>query len=750
MSHPAALAELPRTTARWAMRAPAPPAEVERLMKELGIGPVMASVLWSRGLRDDVPARLTPVLQPTDIPTLAEAAERLEQAIRNRQRILIHGDYDADGISGSAVLVLGLREVGATVDAFIPNRLTDGYGIHPDRLEEHADRADLFVTVDCGISNLEEVRRLRDMGVDVIVTDHHTPGEALPDCLVVHPSHGVSAAPGKPELTGAGVAFHLLWALHNRLGLEAPLEYADLATLGTVADVAPLLGENRALIREGLQRMRDSRWPGLRAAVAQSSIRGDVTARDVAFVLAPRLNAAGRLGEADKGLELLVTASERRARELAAYLDARNADRRRIQDEMFESAMPMVDPDAPAIVVGDDAWHPGVMGIVASKILERVYRPVFIHAKGKGSVRSTPGISAVAALRAAAPHLKRFGGHAQAAGFAIAPDSVEGFRTAVTDFVARHPTPEPTLTADAFLSPADIDDGLLRAVQDLEPFGEGHPSPRFAMTGRLDLARAVGRDGATLQLRIGGVKGVAWQMGDLAPSLPLGRQVAAMVELRENEWNGKRAIEFLAEDVRSTERVGYADVRSSQEPRSFHRGRPASANARNVASRADIPVGGPGTGDRTLVLERLLLDEDALAATHALEELVRSGSPLYFDLDDAALGVVEQRLDRYPTVHDVRRAFVSKQRNARLPFGDEKNALAESILRELDLIDQLGRARRGVRREPLSSETLLRGLVERYKLRTFVDGYRLLDDSAFAIMVATVFGDPEGMRYSAP
>src|SRR5690606_26798012 len=194
-------------------------------------------------------------------PGLVQAAGRLAEAIEKRERILIHGDYDADGITGTALLLLGLRALGGDVQAFLPNRLTDGYGISEARVAEHAARADLLLTVDCGVTNLREIAALQERGVEVIVTDHHTPGEQLPDCLVVHPKLSPLAGDGLPELTGSGVAFHLLWALHERLGLEPPLEYADLATIGTIADVAPLLGENRSLIKEGLPRLADSRWP---------------------------------------------------------------------------------------------------------------------------------------------------------------------------------------------------------------------------------------------------------------------------------------------------------------------------------------------------------------------------------------------------------------------------------------------------------------------------------------------------------
>ena len=467
----------------WFLRPPAPPHAVRSLARSLGVPPLLAAMLWSRGLRDDAPEHLNPPLELTRIPHLDAAAERLERAIRGSQRILVHGDYDADGISGTAILTLGLRELGASVEPFIPNRLTDGYGIHPERVPEHAERCELFVTVDCGITNLAEIRRLQDAGVEVIVTDHHTPGDARPDCLVVHPATSPLARDGLPQLTGAGVAFHLLWALRRRLGLDRPDDYADLATIGTIADVAPLLGENRALIVPGLQRLANSRWAGVRAIVRQSHLRGDITARQVAFVVAPRLNAAGRLGEAELGLELLTTASERRANELAAYLDARNQDRRRIQDEMFAQALEIVDPDAPALVVEDARWHPGVMGIVASKLLERFYKPVYIVAKGKGSVRSTPGISAVNGLRAASEHLLRYGGHAQAAGFALDMAELPAFRDAIHAYAARFPRPQPQITADAVLSGGEVERGLWQAIRHPRALRRGPPGPGLRAHG---------------------------------------------------------------------------------------------------------------------------------------------------------------------------------------------------------------------------------------------------------------------------
>jgi single-stranded-DNA-specific exonuclease len=710
----------------WRVRSPAPPAAVERLVRELGVPPLLAALLWARGVREGAALRLQPPLRPTAIPDLPSAAARLEAALRGSERILIHGDYDADGVAGTALLLLGLRALGANVAAFIPNRLTDGYGVHPERVAEHAERCDLFLTVDCGVANVEEIARLKAAGVDVIVSDHHEPGGSLPDCLVVHPRLSPDSQTAEGELTGAGVAYHLLWALHQRLGLEEPLEYSDIATLGIVADVAPLLGENRALVQAGLERMKESRWPGLRASIAQSGLRRAVTARDVAFVLAPRLNAAGRLGEADKGLELLATGSERRARELAAYLDARNQDRRKIQDEMLAEALALVDAGSPALVINGDGWHPGVMGIVASKLLERFFKPVFIIAQGKGSVRSTPGISAVEALRSAAPHLKRYGGHSQAAGFAIDGDGIEAFREAVCRFVAAQPAPEPVLEADAVLASCDVDAELLRAMDRLEPFGQGNPAPLFALTGRLEMARAVGRDGATLQLRVSNLRGVAWGKGELAHSLRAGELVNAAISIREREWRGQRQLEFVADEIRPHLPLGLLEE-----------GVAATAESRIV--RGPAPDGAPfdpegeaSPASGSYWLKRLPAAADPLATTLPLRRWLAAGATIHLDLDEEAIVALRRAAQLLPTVADVRRGFVCLQRGSALPFQSATSALVRTILTELDLLDPLGRVRRGEKRDPHTSETMVRALVERYRLTSLCNAYRAFDDAGFA------------------
>lgn len=726
---------------QWRLRAPAPPAGTLEIARALGIPPRLAAILYARGLRSlDA---LEPPLVRSPNPALPEAADRIVSAIKSGKRIRIHGDYDADGITGSSLLMLGLRELGANVHVFIPNRLTDGYGVHPDRVLEHVAACDLFITVDCGVSNLTEIASIVAHGVEAIVTDHHAPGHDLPGCLVVHPALSPNHHHDLPALTGAGVAFHLLWAVREHLGLAAPLEYADLATIGTIADLAPLLGENRALVKVGLERMKDSRWPGIRTALEthghktnaldgmESTIR-DVTARFVAFVIAPRINAAGRLGEADMALELLTTESPRRARELATYLDARNLERRKIQDQMFEEAVPLVDPKAPAIVVTRDNWHPGVMGIVASKLLERFYKPVFIIAAGKGSVRSTPGLSAVEALRHAASHLKRFGGHTAAGGFALHDEHIPAFRDTILEFVAGHPEPMETILADALLEPDEVTFGLKRHLEKLEPFGQGNPPPLFLVRGPLRYAGPLGKEGKHFKYQIGGVPGKQW---NFRGGFESGDAVDAAVEVEENEWNGQVKLEFKTARLRYQsplqllesdldDGITYVRLetkatleRLKLEPAPVF----ASGLARAYVEKTypEVPIHDAPELSSGL---RLISMPDA----RLLEAWVVSNVPLTFAFTEKTLG----DLERTPFWTLERLRDMNRRRRA----GEDTPPRAKTLLEQL----------RGLNLESGEPYTacpdLVREEAEAYRLRQFCHAYRHADDAAFSRIVRILYG----------
>ncbi|MFC6591056.1 single-stranded-DNA-specific exonuclease RecJ [Deinococcus lacus] len=527
--------------ARWELAAPASLAALSEIMEAFGLSPLAAQVVHSRGLKA---GHLRPPWQLSPNPGLREAAQRLVRAIRQRRRIRVHGDYDADGVSATAVLVLGLRELGADVHGFIPHRLKEGYGISPDKVPEHAQACDLLLTVDCGVTNLQEVQALLDAGTEVIVTDHHSPGPDFPATLVVHPHLTENYDPDLHNLTGAGVAYHLLWAVHEALGLPEPRALTALATLGTVADVAPLIGENRALVQVGLEALATTQLPGLRALLDSGHVTAP-SARDVAFVLAPRINAAGRMGEAEQALELLTTPSPQRAQVVAQYLETLNRDRRAIQDRMYEQALEVVDPSEAALVVTHRDWHPGVMGIVASKLVDKFYKPVYIVAQGKGSVRSTPGISAVGGLRHSQDLLKRFGGHPGAAGFALDEAQLPALRARLQEYAAQFPVPVPAHRLDAGLPLSSLNLALWQELTQFEPYGEGLPRPLWHLRAPLTATRLVGKGGDTLQFRVGGIRGVKYRETSTCEDV---RDLAA--ELALNSWRGRSELEVHAEALR--------------------------------------------------------------------------------------------------------------------------------------------------------------------------------------------------------
>jgi len=529
----------------WTLATPASRARLLELSEKFGVSPLLASILASRGLNPDL---LSSELVLTPNPALKVAAQRIVRAMDAGKRIRIHGDYDADGITASSVLLLGLKALGANVHAFIPHRLNEGYGVHPDKVLEHIESCDLLVTVDCGVTNLDEVEAITRAGVEVIVTDHHSPGREVPNCLVVHPALTPNYDHDLHNLTGAGVAYHLLWAVHEALGKPPPLEYADLACIGIIADVAPLIGENRALVLAGLEQMRHSAHAGLRAVLHQKNLERP-TARDVAFIIAPRINAAGRLGEAEIALEFLTTPSERRALELTVYMDARNVERQAIQAKMFEQALEIVNPKDPALVVTHPDWHAGIMGIVASKLLDKFFKPVFIIAQGKGSVRSTPGISAVDGLRYSADLLKRYGGHSGAAGFAMHSEHIPALTRRLHTYAEQFPLPVPRVKLDALLPRGMYSPSLLEEISRLEPYGEGIRPPLWWVTGTLEGAGQMGKTKEHYSFTLEGTRGKKW--GYSGPVR--GSKVDAAVSLDRNSYGGRTTLEYLAEAVRGFE-----------------------------------------------------------------------------------------------------------------------------------------------------------------------------------------------------
>ncbi len=526
-------------------------AEALALERELGIGHALAQILVRRGLGVPAEARAFVEAGEGHDPAAFGGIDRVLAAIRAHigpgRRITVHGDYDVDGVCATAIMVRALRSLGADVGWFLPSRIDDGYGLAATSIERLAARGTtLILTVDCGITATAEAAIARAAGVDLVITDHHAPRAdgALPDCPILHP--GVCGYPC-PQLCGTGVAHKLAQAL----GAPTAAEDLELVALATVADLVPLIGENRRLVREGLRQLASTARPGLRALMTVT--HADPSALDtgtIGFRLAPRINAAGRLRRADAGLELLLTQDPTRAGEIARELEAVNAERRAVEQRIVWEAEAQVAQlgERSAYVLASEDWHPGVIGIVASRIVERHHRPAILVAleggSGTGSGRSIPGFDLLAALDAAAGHLERYGGHRAAAGCSLQRDQLDGFRAAVERHATAVLTPdllEPVERADAVVSGVELGLGLAEELEALEPCGMGNPAPRLLVAGaRFGDVKAMGEGRhARFSVSSGGVKARAVAFGcDGRPPGELGAPVDATFKLERNVWNG--------------------------------------------------------------------------------------------------------------------------------------------------------------------------------------------------------------------
>jgi single-stranded-DNA-specific exonuclease len=521
------------------------------LERELGVSHALAQTLVRRGMGD--PPAASGFIDPREAhePSAFQGIERalavIERHIRAGSRLTVHGDYDVDGVCATAILVRALRALGADVGWFLPGRIEHGYGLSLETVRRLAGRGtELLLTVDCAITAVSEVAAARACGLDVVVTDHHAPradGE-LPDCPIVHPS--VCGYPS-PDLCGAAVAYKLALAL----GADTAADDIELVALATVADLMPLLGENRRLVREGLAAMATTVKPGLRALMTVS--RTDPSALDagaLGFRLAPRINAAGRLRRADAGLELLLTDDELRAAEIANELDAVNAERRSVEQRILWEAEAGVVAlgDRLAYVLWADDWHPGVIGIVASRIVERHHRPTILVALdgdlGTGSGRSIPGFDLLGALHGAAADLESYGGHRAAAGLTVRRERLERLRDAIERHAAELLTPEllqPVERVDAIVSGSELGLALAEELESLEPCGAGNPRPRLLVPGaRFGDVRPMGEGRhARFSVSSAGTRARAVAFG-CDGRLPAGTRepVDATFRLERNVWNG--------------------------------------------------------------------------------------------------------------------------------------------------------------------------------------------------------------------
>ena len=573
------------TDKRWVLKQ-ADREIIDRHAKELNISPLLARILVLRGFANTGSARCylssslrSDLPSPFEMADMEPATRRLVAAIKNKEQIAIWGDYDVDGTTGTSVLVSFLRALGAQPLYHIPHRIDEGYGLNVQGLRQlKQSGVDLVVTVDCGISNAEEIAAAGEMGLDVIVVDHHQPPDQLPAALaVINPHRRDCAFPDK-GLCAAGLAFYLAIGLRAKLREEGWFigsaipdirRYLDIVTLGTIADMVPLRGVNRTLIRRGLAELASSARPGVMALKQVSKLPpGQVSAGQVAFRLGPRINAAGRVDYGLKVVELLTTDSDEVALRIAQELDAHNNERRAIEAAVLAQALAQAtsvvnNGGCHSLVLAADGWHAGVLGIVASRIVEKYYRPTvvigFNGAEGKGSGRSIRGFHMVEGFRSCAEHLQKFGGHEYAGGLSIASDKLEHFAEAFENSARQALSDEdllPVLEVDAQLPFGDIGFPLVRDLDVLQPFGVGNPEPLF-MTAQVEVCeRKIFSAGVRYRLRQAGriLGGVVFGSGDACPGM-VGDKVDVAYRLSENEWNGAAAVELKIFGVRPAAEV---------------------------------------------------------------------------------------------------------------------------------------------------------------------------------------------------
>ena len=574
----------PAPRKRWLVREADPPA-VARHSEQLKVPPLLARILILRGypdgqsakrylsssLREDLPS-------PFDMIDMEPAVVRLVRAIEDKEQIGIWGDYDVDGTTGAALLVCFLRAVGAQPIYYVPHRIEEGYGLNTAGLRRLKERGvGLIVTVDCGISNAIEIEAAREFGLEIIVIDHHQPPPELPQALaVVNPHRKDCPFPDK-GLCAAGLAFYVVIALRAKLreggwfpnGALDIRPYLDIVTLGTIADMVPLRGINRTLLRRGLQELSSSSRPGVVALKKVAGIPdGDVSAGQVGFRLGPRINAAGRVDYGIKVVELLTTESSEIAARIAQELEAHNSERRAVEAAVLEQALTraaavMDGGNCHSLVLAGDGWHAGVLGIVASRIVEKYCRPTVVIGfegdQGKGSARSIRGFHLVQGFQHCAEHLEKFGGHEYAGGLSIKAAKLERFADEFEKFARQALMPEdllPLLEIDAELQFAEIDLGLLRGLNVLKPFGIGNPEPLFMTSGAEICERRTFSSGVRYRLRQAGraISSVMFGVPDELPGAA-GELIDIAYRLTENEWNGTSAPELRLADLRTSENV---------------------------------------------------------------------------------------------------------------------------------------------------------------------------------------------------
>lgn len=588
---------------KWEVR----PLDKERaaaFAQTYGVPFFLAMLMNIRGLDDAAHLREflgegEPLSDPFLLKDMDKAAARITRAVDNMEKIAVYGDYDADGVTSTAMLYSYLETRGADVIFYIPQREGEGYGMNIGAVEYLKEQGvSLIVTVDNGISSVQEVARANELGIDVVVTDHHRPQEILPDAVAVVDAYRPDDTSPYKHFSGVGIAFKLLMALEDGAGdVEDLLEaYSDLAAIGTIGDIVPLTGENRTLIRAGLERLSQSDRPGVQALLENAGIAGKaLTSTNVAFTLVPRINATGRMGAPERAVRLLISGYEEEAEVLSEEICADNEERRRVEAEIAEAAFADIEAKGymkdRVVVVDGENWHHGVIGIVASRVTERCGKPCMIISRGeteaRGSGRSIEGFSLFEAICACGDLLIKFGGHPMAAGITLKPENIEAFRKRINQYAAEHfpQMPTQTVTLDCKLNPAALSVSMAQSLTQLEPFGNGNPQPVFGLFNmELSNVTPVGGGGhLRLTLEKNGAVITAMRFNTKPEELPyhIGDKIDLAVQLEAREFRGQPSLTVIVRDMKFAAFNTEKNIASLASFEKWQRGEVLSAEDKN-------------------------------------------------------------------------------------------------------------------------------------------------------------------------
>ena len=588
---------------KWEVR----PLDKERaaaFAQTYGVPFFLAMLMNIRGLDDAAHLREflgegEPLSDPFLLKDMDKAAARITRAVDNMEKIAVYGDYDADGVTSTAMLYSYLETRGADVIFYIPQREGEGYGMNMGAVEYLKEQGvSLIVTVDNGISSVQEVARANELGIDVVVTDHHRPQAILPDAVAVVDAYRPDDTSPYKHFSGVGIAFKLLMALEDGAGdVEDLLEaYSDLAAIGTIGDIVPLTGENRTLIRAGLERLSQSDRPGVQALLENAGIAGKaLTSTNVAFTLVPRINATGRMGAPERAVRLLISGYEEEAEVLSEEICADNEERRRVEAEIAEAAFADIEAKGymkdRVVVVDGENWHHGVIGIVASRVTERCGKPCMIISRGeteaKGSGRSIEGFSLFEAICACGDLLIKFGGHPMAAGITLKPENIEAFRKRINQYAAEHfpQMPTQTVTLDCKLNPAALSVSMAQSLTQLEPFGNGNPQPVFGLFNmELSNVTPVGGGGhLRLTLEKNGAVITAMRFNTKPEELPyhIGDKIDLAVQLEAREFRGQPSLTVIVRDMKFAAFNTEKNIASVASFEKWQRGEVLSAEDKN-------------------------------------------------------------------------------------------------------------------------------------------------------------------------